>query len=81
MNYTIGKFYILVIIFDPLCLALAEEKENIPKDMFEDSISIDTKFFSDVFGQKDIIEKIKNSNYYKNFKNSDYYKDFKSDVV
>lgn len=81
MNYTIGKFYILVIVFDPLCLALAEEKENIPKDMFEESISIDTKFFSDVFGQKNIIEKIKNSNYYKNFKNSDYYKDFKSDVV
>lgn len=67
LKYTIGKILILLVILAPMCLALNDENvigKITIKLMTE---PIDTEFFKEELGLDDIIDKIKISNYYKNF--------------
>lgn len=67
LKYTIGKLLILIVILDPMCLALADENVNGKINMNLMTEPIDTTFFENILGLSDIVSKIKNSNYYKDF--------------
>lgn len=67
LKYTIGKLLILIVILDPMCLALADENVNGKINMNLMTEPIDTTFFENILGVSDIVSKIKSSNYYKDF--------------
>ncbi len=67
LKYTIGKLLILIVILDPMCLALADENVNGKINMNLMTEPIDTTFFENILGLSDIVSKIKSSNYYKDF--------------
>lgn len=67
LKYTIGKLLILIVILDPMCLALADENVNKKINMNLMTEPIDTTFFENILGLSDIVSKIKSSNYYKDF--------------
>lgn len=67
LKYTIGKLLILIVILDPMCLALADENVNGKINMNLMTEPIDTTFFENILGVSDIVNKIKSSNYYKDF--------------
>ena len=67
LKYTIGKLLILLVVLDPMCLALSDERVIYKVTLKLMTEPIDTSFFEEVLGLDDIIDKIKNSNYYKNF--------------
>lgn len=67
LKYTIGKLLILIVILDPMCLALADENVNWKINMNLMTEPIDTTFFENILGLSDIVSKIKSSNYYKDF--------------
>ncbi len=67
LKHTIGKLFILIVILDPMCLALADESVDSKIHMNLMSEPIDINFFNNILGLDDVIEKIKNSNFYKNF--------------
>ena len=67
LKYTIGKLYILLIVLDPMSLALADK--NINRKIALDIVTepVDVSFFKDVLGLNYIIDRIKKSDYYQNF--------------
>lgn len=67
LKYTIGKLLILIVILDPMCLALADENVNGKINMNLMTEPIDTTFFENILGLSNIVSKIKSSNYYKDF--------------
>lgn len=67
LKYTICKLLILIVILDPMCLALADENVNGKINMNLMTEPIDTTFFENILGLSDIVSKIKSSNYYKDF--------------
>lgn len=67
LKYTIGKLLILIVILDPMCLALTDENVNKKINMNLMTEPIDTTFFENILGLSDIVSKIKSSNYYKDF--------------
>lgn len=67
LKYTIGKLLILLVVLDPMCLALSDERVIYKVSLKLMTEPIDTSFFEEVLELDDIIDKIKNSNYYKNF--------------
>lgn len=67
LKYTIGKLLVLIVILDPMCLALADENVNGKINMNLMTEPIDTTFFENILGLSDIVSKIKSSNYYKDF--------------
>lgn len=67
LKYTIGKLHILLVLLDPMTLALSDENINCKIAMNLMTEPIDINFFSEVLGLTDIIDKLKSSNYYKDF--------------
>lgn len=67
LKYTIGKLLILLVVLDPMCLALSDERVVYKVTLKLMTEPIDTSFFKEILGLNDIIDKIKNSKYYKNF--------------
>jgi len=67
LKYTIGFVLIIFIIIDPISLALADEEVTLKLNFNFLTDPIDIGYFKKYLGLDNIIEKIKISNFYKDF--------------
>lgn len=67
LKYTIGILLILFIILEPISLALSDEEVDSKLNFNFITEPIDVDYFNKFLGLDDIVDKIKNSNFYKNY--------------
>jgi len=69
LKYTVGVILIMYILLEPLSLALSDEDVTNKLNFNFLTEAIDTDYFADYLQLNDIIDRIKNSEFYKTFIN------------
>lgn len=67
LKYSIGIVLIIFIILEPISLALSDEKVTLKLNFDFMTDPIDVNYFKEYLGLDDIVEKIKSSEFYKEF--------------